>query len=51
MPNYFYDSSALVKRYHTELGSEVINPLFDEDARHFISELTVADLYQLLVSL
>jgi predicted nucleic acid-binding protein len=45
VPNYFYDSSALVKRYHTEPGSEVINPLFDEDARHFISELTVVEIH------
>lgn len=45
MPNYFYDSSALVKRYHTELGSEIVNSLFDGQARHFISELTVVEIH------
>lgn len=45
MPNYFYDSSALVKRYHIEPGSEVINPLFDGESRHFISELTVVEIH------
>ena len=45
MPNYFYDASALVKRYHTEQGSSIINPLFDGEARHFISELSVVEIH------
>jgi predicted nucleic acid-binding protein len=45
VPNYFYDSSALVKRYHTELGSEIVNLLFDGQARHFISELTIVEIH------
>lgn len=45
MPNYFYDSSALVKRYHNESGSKVINSLFDGGSRHFISELTVVEIH------
>lgn len=48
MPNYFYDASALAKRYHIEQGSSAIAQLFDSEARHFISELTVVEIHAML---
>ena len=45
MANYFYDASALVKRYHTELGSKKINQFFEYESRHFIAELTVIEIH------
>ena len=45
MANYFYDASALVKRYHTELGSNKINQFFEHESRHFIAELTVIEIH------
>lgn len=45
MANYFFDASALVKRYHTELGSQKINQFFKDESRHFIAELTVIEIH------
>jgi predicted nucleic acid-binding protein len=45
MASYFLDSSALVKYYHTEVGSaEVIQLLQDPNARHVISRLITVEI-------
>jgi predicted nucleic acid-binding protein len=42
---YFLDTSALVKRYHWELGSDVVDTLFVEHDRHImISDLSIIEL-------
>jgi PIN domain len=45
MPGYFFDSSALGKRYHQEVGSTFVEALFQvpQPAR-FISRLSVVEL-------
>jgi predicted nucleic acid-binding protein len=44
MTVYFLDTSALVKRYHRERGSEVIDALFTEqDRRIIISDLSIIE--------
>jgi predicted nucleic acid-binding protein len=45
-PVYFLDTSALIKRYHTETGSEVVEDVFRDPAAHlFISDLSIIELY------
>jgi len=45
MANYFLDSSALVKYYHTETGSAEVNWLIHElNARHYISRLITVEV-------
>lgn len=45
MKVYFLDTSALVKRYHRERGSEVIDALFaEQDCRIVISDLSIIEL-------
>jgi predicted secreted Zn-dependent protease len=45
MAAYFFDSSALGKRYHAELGTARVEALFAEpEARHLISRLTAIEL-------
>lgn len=45
MADYFLDSSALGKNYHTELGTAEVEQLLKEPgARHFISRLTVIEV-------
>lgn len=45
MPIYFFDSSALVKRYRSEAGSDVVERLFVEPhARSYISRLAVVEV-------
>jgi predicted nucleic acid-binding protein len=42
---YFFDSSALVKRYHPEVGTADVNRLIsDQDSRHFIARLAVVEV-------
>lgn len=42
---YFLDTSALVKRYHTEAGSDKVNEIFDdEDGIILISELAIVEI-------
>jgi len=42
---YFFDTSALVKRYHLEPGSERVNAIFDDQANILIiSELALVEL-------
>jgi uncharacterized protein len=45
MPVFFHDTSALVKRYHTESGSAAVNDLFAEsNSYHFVSRLAIVEL-------
>jgi uncharacterized protein len=45
MADYFFDSSALAKHYHTEVGSPKVEGLLAEaGARYLISRLTVIEL-------
>jgi predicted nucleic acid-binding protein len=47
--NYFFDSSALIKLYHPELGSERVTAMFGEpDRRIIISRLTGVELHSAL---
>jgi predicted nucleic acid-binding protein len=44
MPVYFFDTSALVKRYHIEAGSETVNALFDDpDAVFAVASITITE--------
>lgn len=44
MPVYFFDTSALVKRYHVEAGSETVNGLFDDpDAVFAVASITITE--------
>lgn len=44
MPVYFFDTSALVKRYHVEAGSETVNGLFEkQDAVFAVASITIAE--------
>ena len=43
---YFFDTSALVKRYHREVGTEIVDAAFDDkDATRIISDLSVIEFY------
>ena len=45
MPVYFFDSSALVKRYRPEAGSDVVERLLTEPAaQHYIARLAVVEV-------
>jgi len=45
MAAYFFDTSALVKHYHTEAGSSEIDQILDESGAFFaISRLTMAEM-------
>jgi predicted nucleic acid-binding protein len=44
LANYFFDTSAFVKRYHPELGSDRVLALFDQPQNRIqISRLTLAE--------
>jgi uncharacterized protein len=44
MPRYFFDTSALVKHYHSELGSPEVDAILGEVGSEFwISRLTLAE--------
>jgi predicted nucleic acid-binding protein len=44
MPRYFFDTSALVKHYHTELGSPKVDLILGESgSEYFIARLTLAE--------
>jgi uncharacterized protein len=50
MATYFFDSSALGKRYHPETGTADVNRLFNEQhSRHFIARLAVVEVQSALV--
>jgi predicted nucleic acid-binding protein len=45
MPNYFFDTSALSKNYHNEVGTPRVEQLLREPSiRHFISRLSVIEI-------
>ena len=46
--SYFFDTSALVKIYHQEDGSEGVVDIFNSGAGIFVSELSVIE-YQSVV--
>src|ERR671923_292355 len=47
---YFFDTSALLKRYHSELGTEIVDAAFEEkDATRIISDLSVIEFYSALI--
>jgi predicted nucleic acid-binding protein len=47
--NYFFDSSALIKLYHPELGSQKVAAMFDEpDRRILVSRLAGVELHSAL---
>ena len=44
MSKYFFDTSAIVKRYHREDGSDLIDRLFAEsDAEFIISDISIIE--------
>src|ERR1051326_4003737 len=46
MPNYFLDTSAVAKHYHSETGTpEVERILAEPGSRHFISRLSTVELH------
>lgn len=42
---YFFDTSALVKRYHREKGTDVVDAAFDRADTRWISDLSVIEAY------
>ena len=49
MSRYFLDTSAIVKRYHWEDGSDIIDGLFAEaDAELVISDISIIEFYSAL---
>ena len=45
MSRYFLDTSALVKRYHTEVGTTKVRTILNEpNAEHFIARLTTVEI-------
>lgn len=45
MPNYFFDTSAISKNYHSEVGTPKVEQLLrDPGTRHFISRLSVIEI-------
>jgi len=46
MKNYYFDTSALVKLYHEESGTDKVENIFSsEDSTIIISEFAVVELY------
>lgn len=41
----FFDTSALVKRYHREVGTDVVDAVFAEKTTRFISDISVIEFY------
>jgi len=49
LSKYFFDTSAIVKRYHRESGSDLIDRLFAEsDAEFVISDISIIEFYSAL---
>jgi predicted nucleic acid-binding protein len=49
LSKYFFDTSAIVKRYHREDGSDFIDRLFAEaDAEFVISDISIIEFYSAL---
>jgi predicted nucleic acid-binding protein len=50
MPNYYFDTSALAKRYHTEPGTARVDQLLDDTQNHcLISRIGLVELHSVLV--
>jgi predicted nucleic acid-binding protein len=46
MKTYFLDTSALVKRYHQEVGTGIIDEIFGEEGKVlFISDLSIIEFH------
>ena len=46
MSAYFYDSSAISKHYHLEIGTDVVDGFLSEpDSQHYISRLTIIEIH------
>ncbi|HID19972.1 MAG TPA: PIN domain-containing protein [Methanophagales archaeon] len=46
MKTYFLDTSALVKRYHQEVGTDISDKIFgEEDKELFISDLSIIEFH------
>jgi len=49
LSKYFFDTSAIVKRYHREDGSDIIDMLFAESGAEFvISDIGIIEFYSAL---
>jgi predicted nucleic acid-binding protein len=47
--NYYYDTSALCRHYHSEPGSDEVSRIIAESgARHYLSWLTIVELHSAL---
>ena len=46
--NYFFDTSALIKNYIEEIGSDHVSDLMDSAAEIFVSTLTIIECYSTL---
>ena len=45
MPGYFFDSSALAKHYHVEVGTAEVDRILQlPDTRHFIARLALVEI-------
>ena len=45
MPGYFFDSSALAKHYHVEIGTAEVDYILQlPDVRHFIARLALVEI-------
>ena len=43
MKSYFFDTSALIKRYHEEKGTDIVDEIFDSDSLIIISSLSIVE--------
>jgi predicted nucleic acid-binding protein len=46
--NYFFDTSALIKNYIEETGSEKVSALMEEAEEIFVSEITIIECFSTL---
>ena len=45
-PVYFFDTSALLKRYHDEIGSDMVESVFDTpEVDRWISDISIIEVY------
>ena len=48
MMNYFFDTSALIKNYIEEIGSDYVSGLMDGAVKIFVSSITIIECYSTL---
>ena len=48
MDAYYLDSSALVKRYHREVGTEIVDDIIEGGAEIYISSITLIEIISTL---